>query len=80
MLTLLLQDTIADNQRFNIRPHKATKGVAGRTNDRFTTNVETDVDEDGASGQVAKAADQCAIASIGLPADGLDPRRIVYVG
>ena len=58
ILLLLLQDTITDNQRFNLRPHETTKGVAGCTNDRFATNVETGVDDHRASGQVAKAADR----------------------
>src|SRR6266478_2918916 len=80
ILLFLLQDTIADNQRFNLRPHETTKSVAGCTNDRFAANVETGIDDHRASGQVAKAADQGVITRVGLPADGLNPRRIIDVG
>src|SRR5271170_131674 len=66
------QNKIFDHQVVHRGAHETSIGVSGSAYDRLAADVERRIDDDGASRELVKAADNRMEARVSLAMDGLD--------
>ena len=73
----LLQHAVSHDEHVKLIPHKATKSIFRRTDDRFAANIEAGVHQDRAAGQLLKSTEQFVKQWIGIAVHGLDAGRVI---
>ena len=66
-LVFFAKKTIADGQHFHIGAHKAAEGILRRTHDGFATDVETSVNDHGASRALVESLDESVSSEDSFP-------------
>src|SRR5260370_7598874 len=79
-LVFLIQHGGFQREIVHLGTHEAAIAVFRRADNRFATHIETRVDDYRTAGLLAEGFDDLPIERIGFASDGLNPRRVVYVG